>query len=201
MTKQFFKDIDTAWQRQGDDETPLHLQVFGSTALFLQEPRYQRGTKDTDVLETSVITPVVRAALEKIAGRGTTLHKEHKIYLEVVSSGIPFLPHPPQWLPWWDLEFANLKISVLAIADVIVSKLIRFNGSDRDDIAEMIDRNRASHEELIQKFRSAMDYFGADARATQLPNIIDNFNSVERDFFGVTETRYELPSWCSCDST
>lgn len=196
MIKRFFKDIDTAWQRQRVAETALHLQIFGSTALFLQEPRYQRGTKDADVLETAVITSTVREALEKLAGRNSPLHKKHSIYLEVVRSGIPFLPHPPQWLPWWDQEFAKLQISVLAISDVIVSKLIRFNVSDRDDIAEMIDKNRATHDELKLRLASAMDYFNTDARAhTELPTIIDNFNTVERDFFGVSETQFELPSW------
>ena len=195
MFKAFLDDIDRAWRLQRPHDTRLHFHVFGSAALLLQESRYRRGTKDADILETAEIIQV-HDALRKIAGRESLLYTKHRIYLEVVSSGIPFLPHPAEWLPWWPNEFSSFDVSVLAVSDVVVSKLIRFSVSDQDDIQAMIDGNRITHDQLLLRLRTAIDYFSTDARASHdLPLIVENFNSVERDFFGITETRLELPSW------
>ncbi len=196
MFKAFLDDIDHAWLLQRPSDTRLHLHIFGSAALFLQESRYRRGTKDADILETAEITQPVHDALRKIAGRDSLLYTKHRIYLDVVSNGIPFLPHPAEWLPWWTHGFLSFDVSVLAIADVIVSKIRRFSVSDQDDIAAMIDAQRVAHDQLLLRMRFAIDYFNTDARApNDLPRIVENFNTVEGDFFGVAETRLDLPLW------
>ena len=46
----FFTDLDQAWTEPV--EHPIALHLIGSTALMLPTS-YQRGTKDSDVLETA----------------------------------------------------------------------------------------------------------------------------------------------------
>jgi hypothetical protein len=75
------------------------------------------------------------------------------------------------------------------------SKLKRFNGSDRDDIRAMVDMDLVEHERLIERFSSAVDRFGMDARADDLPSIVKNLHWVERECFSTRPTRIELPSW------
>jgi len=49
LIKEFLKAIDARWKPVGGE--PLALQVIGSAALMLQT-NYDRGTKDSDVLES-----------------------------------------------------------------------------------------------------------------------------------------------------
>lgn len=76
---------------------------------------------------------------------------------------------------------------------MVVSKLIRFHGSDRADISAMIEGNHVQHEVMLERLRSAIDRFRYDARCHVLPRIVERFNRVERDDFGMYETRIELP--------
>lgn len=70
----------------------------------------------------------------------------------------------------------HLKVRVLGVVDVVVSKLVRFNANDRADIGEMVDRD------LVPQ-------------AEDLPKYVENLHAVERDYLGVPETPLELPDW------
>jgi hypothetical protein len=124
---------------------------------------YQRGTKDSDVLETAELQKELAARLTLLAGKGTELHLRRRIYLDVT--------------------------------DVAVSKLKRFIGSDRNDIAAMIERGLVPHALFVERFKSAVESYYMDARAEDLPKYIRNFHQIERDDFDVEETEIELPSW------
>ena len=85
----FLADLDRAW-------TPLvegrqQLPIIGAGALMLQTD-YERGTKDGDVLQTAAISEPVKERLLAIAGKDSDLHKRHRLYIDVVSGGLPFLP-------------------------------------------------------------------------------------------------------------
>jgi hypothetical protein len=187
--------LDAAWTLAHAD--PIPLRIIGSTALFLQSD-YERGTKDSDIIQTLELAPEIATELRSLAGERTALHERHRIYLDLVGSGVPFLPflpHPPQWLPI-DLRLSHFELSVLDVVDVVVSKLKPFRQSDVDDIEAMIDRDLVAHDMLVARFKSAVDYFTWDARAeTGLPQYIANLNVVERDLLGVDETEIELPRW------
>ena len=68
----------------------------------------------------------------RLAGVDTPLAIRHRLYLEIVPNGVPFFPHAPKWLPH-DLELAHFSLEVLGVTDVVVSKLKRFHGDDRDE--------------------------------------------------------------------
>jgi len=49
---------------------------------------YQRGTKDSDVLETIDLSAETKDRLLAVAGAGTELHRRRRLYLEIVANGM-----------------------------------------------------------------------------------------------------------------
>ena len=89
LINDFFIDIDRRWGASSEGKIPL--RIIGSSALMLQT-NYERGTKDSDVLETTDLSVRAKERLIELAGQGTELHLRHNMYLELVFSGLPFLP-------------------------------------------------------------------------------------------------------------
>jgi hypothetical protein len=158
---------------------------------------YERGTKDSDVLETVDLHTEIRARLKALAGQRSKLHVKHKLYIDIVSGGLPFLAPSPRWLDVPDLnaDLTNFDVQVLHVVDVVVSKLKRFHPYDLQDIDAMVKRGLVDHGLLIERFREAVDAYLLDARADDLPKYVANLHQVERDLLGVSETAIELPSW------
>jgi hypothetical protein len=194
--ERFFREIDEEWR--GPAIGKIALRVIGSAALLLQTD-YARGTNDGDVLETASITGAIKKELLALAGRGTRLHTRHGIYVDVVASGLPFLPHGPTWHPLSELNgtLRVFAVEVLDVVDVVVSKLKRFHADDQSDVKAMIDRDLVPHALLVDRFRSAADVFGGDARAEELPRYVRNLHRVERDLLDVAESEIDLPPWIS----
>ena len=188
------KELDRAWQ--SSDAERINLRIIGSTALMLQAD-YQRGTKDSDVLETADLNQDTRTRLVELAGPGTDLHRRNKLYIEIVSSGLPLLPQVPSWLdiPELNRELTHFRVEVLHVLDVVVSKLRRFHGNDVRDIEAMVNLDLVSHAALIERFRAAVDCFSMDSRAEDLPRCVKNLHRVERDLLLVDETPIALPGW------
>jgi hypothetical protein len=193
----FFREIDRA---RGLHDTKIELRMLGSTALMLQTD-YERGTNDGDVLETASVTGETKSLLLALAGKGTKIHQRHGIYLDIVGSGLPFLPLGPMWHPLTELNasLSTFQIAVLDVVDVVVSKLKRFHADDQSDVQAMIDRGLVPHDRLVARFRSAVDVFSGDARAEDLPRYVRNLRRVERDMIGVPESDIELPGWIAED--
>ncbi len=191
--EQYLLDLDRAW---GGAEPRIRLRMLGSAALMLQAA-YLRGTKDADVLGVEPVRDEIKEKLLRLAGKGSGLHVDHRFYLDVVPSGLPFLPHPPRFLPLETLNgrLAAFHIEVLDAVDVVVSKLKRFNGEDLMDIRAMVDLERVEQEPLLERFRTAVDRFAMDARADDLPAIIQNLHFIERECFSAKPTPIALPPW------
>jgi len=158
---------------------------------------YERGTKDSDVFETTDLSDETKQHLLRLAGPGTDLHRRRSMYIDIVANGLPFLPHGPLWHPVSDLNVRLLSLELVAldVVDVVVSKLKRLNANDRADIDAMVDRGLVPHPRLLERFRAAVDEFSGDARASDLPKYVANLHVVERDMLGVEETEIELPPW------
>lgn len=193
LIENFLCAVDAQWHQQ---HLKINLDIIGAAALRLQAP-LTRGTKDSDVLETTQLTGEVRDALLALAGQGSTLHAKHRMYIEIVSQGLPFLPQAPSWheLPALNARLHKFHVRVLDVVDVVLSKLKRFSANDRSDIDEMIEANLVPHAQLKERFALAFDWFQYGARATDLPHYVENLNAVERDSFGVTESIFDLPDW------
>jgi hypothetical protein len=158
---------------------------------------YTRGTKDSDVIETEALDKATQQALRILAGVDTPIHRRHRLYIDIVRSGFPFLPQLPKWHPLDELSesLRHFDVTVLDVVDVVVSKLKRFNQDDRSDIEAMVERELVEHGLLLERFQRAVDWFAMDARAHQLNRYARNLNEVERDILGVDETEIELPGW------
>lgn len=183
----FLRDVDAAWVESG---RRIRLPLIGSAALVLQTA-YNRGTKDSDILETAEVA-AVRQALLAIGGHGTRLHEKHRIYLEVVGSAVPFLPPDPVWVRL-DLGLRHFDIELLNVTDVVVTKLKRFHADDRDDVQAMVESDHVEHRALVARVREVVERLWFDARSDQLPRFVGNLHTVERDWFGVPETHIDLP--------
>jgi hypothetical protein len=85
LVDDLFRDLDARWGRP----TPakIRLRIIGSAALMLQTD-YERGTTDSDVLETTNLTDGVRKRILDLAGEGTTIHQRHRLYIQIVPSGV-----------------------------------------------------------------------------------------------------------------
>lgn len=190
----FFQEIDRLWEPAQSGKIPL--RVIGSGALMLQTD-YRRATKDGDIMETLHVTPELKARLARLAGKRTPLHRRTGLYLDIVMSGLPFLPHGPRFHSPGKLneKLRHFSIEALDVVDVIVSKLKRFSQNDSDDVRAMIDRDLAPHTRLIERFKAAVDGFSMDSRAEDIPRYIRNLHRVERDMFRAPESKIDLPGW------
>src|SRR5262245_16324506 len=94
-------EIDRKWSKSQDGK--VTLRIIGATALTLAVG-YERGTKDSDILETAAVDQQTKDRLLELAGPGTDLARRHRMYVEFVASGLPLLPQTPQWLEPSDLN-------------------------------------------------------------------------------------------------
>jgi hypothetical protein len=194
LISDFFVEIDRQWPRE--QQNKVRLSIIGCGALLLQAD-YERGTKDSDIFETVDLADDTKRRLIEIAGAGTDLHRRRSLYIDIVASGIPFLPHVPVWhlARGLNARLDRLELVALDVVDVVVSKLKRFSANDQSDIDAMIERGLVQPERLIERFRAAVDEFSGDARAENLPAYVVHLHRVERDMLGVSESEIELPSW------
>lgn len=190
----FFRKISQLWDEPRPEK--VVFKVIGSGALFLQTD-YRRATKDGDILETLQVTPELKETLTKLAGKRTALHKSTGLYLDLVSLGLPFLPHGPRFHPQKKLseDLKNFSVEALDIVDVVVSKLKRFNASDSEDVNAMIERGLVPHAALIERFAAAVDEYSTDSRLEDVPKYVRNLHRVERDMFHVPESQIDMPDW------
>ncbi|MBI4375835.1 MAG: hypothetical protein HY549_05230 [Elusimicrobia bacterium] len=153
--KDFLAAIDAGWRPIGDE--PITLQIVGSTALMLQAD-YTRGTKDSDVLESSGGPLPLKERLLALAGRETDLHKRFRLYIDVIDRAILFLPQQPEFRPLQGLALKNFKIEVLAVNDVVLSKLKRYNRDDTNDIRTMAAKGLIDHNLLIEPLSRRLSF-------------------------------------------
>ncbi|GDX79295.1 hypothetical protein LBMAG42_11060 [Deltaproteobacteria bacterium] len=194
QVEEFFRDLDRSWPLAAG--TPVTLRLLGSTALILQTS-FQRGTKDSDILETDQITADIESALLALAGKETAIHRRHRMYLEFIGAAFPFLPVYPLWhavVPS-GLDHQNFRLEVLDVVDVVIAKLARFHKTDRDDISAMAERDLIEPQRFAERFQSAVQRWWHDSRADDLPRIIRNFHQVQSDELFVWPSRVELPRW------
>lgn len=196
LIREFLAEIDAKWKPIGGE--PLTLQLIGSGALMLQCD-YERGTKDGDVLESKDGPPALKAQLLALAGKESDIHKQFRIYIDVVNRAILFLPQQAVFHPLPGIALKSFKIEVLDVVDVVLSKLKRYNSDDKNDIRAMAENKLLNHKRLVSRFEAAADWFSMDARAADVPRYLKNLHAVERDILGIPPSDIELPPECLPD--
>lgn len=191
----FLVDIDRRWK---GSETGIPLRIIGSTALLLRTD-YQRGTDDSDVLQTAEVTDDIKDRLLALAGKKTPMHARHGMYIQVLSTGFPLLARQPLFHAMQEINatLQHFEIHALDVVDVVVSKLKPLRGRDREDILQMVSRGLVPHDLLVSRFKDAVEDYSGGAGAEDIPRFWNNLNQIERDVLQVPETPMELPDWLS----
>lgn len=192
LIHRFLAEIDERWKPAGGE--PIRLKIIGSAALMLQAD-YERGTKDGDILEAAEITPAVREQLLALAGPKSALFQKYRMYIEVVTRAIVFLPQKPVFHPVPEPAMRNFSAEALDLTDVVVSKLKRYNQNDAADAEAMARLGLLDHARLVERFEAAVDFHSTSAYAEDFGRFIANLNRVERDFLRVPESEIALPDW------
>jgi hypothetical protein len=190
----FLQDLDRLYAGQKPTGTAkVGLRILGSVALMIQAD-YVRGTKDGDVLETTPINQGIKQELLGLGGKGTALANRHGLYLDIVNSGILFIPHATVYRPFPELSVALscFDVEVMDITDACVTKLNRFSGNDQADLAAMVRLGKLDHAHFLERFLSAIDHCRGQAFSDDYPRIVDRFHQAERDIFLVPETHIDL---------
>lgn len=194
MIEAFFRELDQDWKATGHE--PIGLHLFGSAALMLQMD-YVRGTKDADIFEIEPIPKPIAKQLEELAGKDSRLFKRHGMYIQIVQSGVPFLPPRPLFHEQSELghQLDHFKIKVMDLVDIVISKLKPFRPTDLDDIRAVIEAERLDVTKLLERFHLAKEQWLLGSRAGDLKRIVQNLHVIQRDYLFVTETPIALPDW------
>jgi hypothetical protein len=122
--RSFFAEVDA----QLHEEVALHLcGGFVVTQLY----GVARTTSDVDFLG---VVPNLRASLGEIAGKGSPLHRKHKIFLDPVTVATPPQDYEDRLVPMFSGAWNRLRLYALEAHDLALSKLERNIERDRDDV-------------------------------------------------------------------
>jgi hypothetical protein len=90
-----------------------------------------RATGDVDVLESAGTD---KATIARLAGRGSPLHKRHRVYIDIVT--VADVPDDYDTrLETMDIEgLTRLRLKVLERHDLVLAKLCRNIDRDREDV-------------------------------------------------------------------
>jgi hypothetical protein len=130
--RSFFDEVDP---RLSED---VYLHCCGG---FVMTQLYgvARTTNDVDFLG---VVPNVRNDLTQIAGKGSALHRKHKVYLDAVAVATPPEDYQERLVPMFPGAWQRLRLFALEAHDLALSKLERNIERDRDDVQQL---SRAGH--------------------------------------------------------
>ncbi len=87
-----------------------------------------------------------------LAGPKSDLFRKYRMYIEVVTRAIMFLPQKPVFRPTPAPAMRNFSAEALDLTDVVVSKLKRFNQNDAADAEAMARMGLLKHWLLVERF-------------------------------------------------
>jgi hypothetical protein len=90
-----------------------------------------RSTSDVDFLGA---VPKVYSELVEIAGKGSELHKRHRVYLDAVTVATPPEDYEERLIPLFPGAWDRLQLFALEAHDIALSKLERNLERDRGDV-------------------------------------------------------------------
>ncbi len=126
--KSFLKEID----KNLSQITKLHC-IGGFVIAMLYD--LKRETSDLDFI--SVIPEDVGRRLNDLAGKGSTLNKKHKVYLDSVTVATYPENYEDRLVEMFSQEFNFLKLYALESYDLALSKLERNSPKDQEDVLRL----------------------------------------------------------------
>ena len=125
--KSVFAEVDACLNEE------VHLHCCGGFVVT-QLYGVARTTSDVDFLEA---VPNVGNVLTAIAGKGSALHRKHKLYLDAVTVTTPPGNYAKRLVPMFPTKWRWLRLLALEAHDLALSKLERNLERDRDDVQQL----------------------------------------------------------------
>ena len=124
--------------------------------------------------------------LHEHAGKDSRVHVDTGLYLDVVAAGLFLSEHGWQGRahPFGEANLERLRVYVLELHDLILSKVKRFNAKDQQDVEWLCYREELDIEILRERYRRARQLLDHDEK--EKADV--NFNHIETAFLGLRPT-------------
>jgi len=140
--RSFFAEVDSRL----NEDVQLHCcGGFVVTQLY----GVARTTSDVDFLG---VVPNVMSELTKIGGKGSDLHRKHKVYLDAVTVATPPENYEDRLVPMFLGGWRRLQLFALEAHDLALSKLERNGERDRDDVHALARAGYLTPEVLKERY-------------------------------------------------
>ena len=115
-------------------EGPTELHCFGG---FIVAEYYglMRPTADIDIIEATGATDL--KTLAALAGKGSALAKQHRVYLDIVTVAIVPEDYESRLIDIYAEMFENLRLRAFERHDLVLAKLGRNGDRDREDVKRL----------------------------------------------------------------
>ena len=143
----FLTDLDEAIE----DTTELHC-IGGFVVVHAYG--LARSTADIDVL--SVVPPDRGAVIIGLAGKGSTLHLMHRVYLDVVTVATAPEAYQERLRPMFASAWKRLRLFALDPHDLALSKLERNFERDRADVEHLARQGLLSATTLRRRYQDEL---------------------------------------------
>jgi len=142
----FFADVDA---RLAED---VQLHCCGGFVVT-QVYGVARTTSDVDFLGA---VPNVWSHVTDIGGKGSALHRKHKVYLDAVTVATPPENYEDRLVPMFPGAWVRLSLFALEAHDLALSKLERNMERDRDDVQQLARAGHLKPEILQERYYSEL---------------------------------------------
>lgn len=140
--RSFFTEVDSRLT----EDVQLHCcGGFVVTQLY----GVARTTSDIDFLG---VVPNLRNDLLEIGGKGSNLHRKHKVYLDAVTIATPPENYDERLKPMFPGAWRRLRLFALEAHDLALSKLERNSERDRDDVQRLARAGQLRPEVLRERY-------------------------------------------------
>ena|SRR5579862_5787463 len=140
--RSFFHDLDSLLTERVD----LHCcGGFVATHVY----GVARTTSDVDVIG---VVPNLQNDLVDLAGKGSPLHKKHKVYLDVVTIATTPEDYEERLTPIFPGRWTRLHLFALEAHDLALTKLQRNFERDRDDVQKLAQAGHLKPHILEQRY-------------------------------------------------
>jgi hypothetical protein len=144
--RSFLADVDASLSEE------VHLHCCGGFVVT-QVYGVARTTSDVDFLG---VVPNVRESLTRIAGKGSALHRKHKVYLDAVTVATPPENYQERLLPIFPGAWTHLRLYALEAHDLALSKLERNFERDRDDVQQLARAGYLNPDILKERYQDEL---------------------------------------------
>ncbi|MGA2150289.1 MAG: DUF6036 family nucleotidyltransferase [Bryobacteraceae bacterium] len=144
--RSFFAEVDARLSEQ------VRLHCCGGFVVT-QLYGVARTTSDVDFLS---VAPNVGNHLTEIAGKGSSLHRKHKVYLDAVTVATPPENYEERLVPMFPRAWRRLRLLALEAHDLALSKLERNIDRDREDVQQLARAGHLKPEVLKERYYSEL---------------------------------------------